>query len=63
MSRSRKRPYTKSRIFSTSCRNRGSCPWCRGNRLCSRHRAEEAAREQVEEFVNEGADLEEAEAE
>jgi len=50
MSRSRKRPFTKSRMYSTSCRSSGDCPWCRGNRLCSRHRAEEAAKDQLEEW-------------
>ena len=50
MSRSRKRPFMKSRKWSKSCRNGGTCSWCRGNRLCSRHRAEAAAKEQLHEW-------------
>ncbi len=33
MSRSIKRKYTKSKVFDKSCRNNGSCPYCRKNRL------------------------------
>jgi hypothetical protein len=33
MSRTRKPTYTKSRRFDSSCRNAGSCPYCRRNRL------------------------------
>jgi len=32
MSRTRKKPYTKSKRFDKTCRNNGSCPHCRGNR-------------------------------
>lgn len=35
MSRTYKRPYTKSKRFDTSCRNHGSCSWCTKNRLYS----------------------------
>lgn len=33
MSRTIKKPYTKSKRFDKSCRNNGSCSYCRGNRL------------------------------
>lgn len=33
MSRTYKKPYRKSKVFDASCRNHGSCPWCKGNRL------------------------------
>ena len=33
MSKSRKKPYTKSKRFDKTCRNNGSCPHCRDNRL------------------------------
>lgn len=52
MSRSRKRPYTGSKRFDRTCRNHGSCPWCRGNRLCSLHRGEDAAKHQLDEFYD-----------
>lgn len=53
MSRSRKKPYTGSKRFDRSCRNHGSCNYCKANRLCSRHRAEVAAEEQVREWQGE----------
>lgn len=33
MSRTIKRPYTRSKRFDATCRNHGACPWCRRNRL------------------------------
>lgn len=33
MSRSYKKPYTKSKRFDASCRCNGGCPWCEGNRM------------------------------
>ena len=33
MSRTFKKPYTKSKRFDKTCRNHGSCPWCLGNRM------------------------------
>lgn len=33
MSRTIKQAYTKSKKFDKTCRNHGSCSWCRGNRL------------------------------
>jgi len=32
MARTRRRPYTKSKRFDSSCRSHGGCPWCKGNR-------------------------------
>ena len=32
MSRTYKRPYTKSKRFDKSCRCHGGCGWCEGNR-------------------------------
>ncbi|MCA1964024.1 MAG: hypothetical protein LDL31_08795 [Prosthecobacter sp.] len=37
MSRTRKQPYRKSRVFDASCRCHGSCNYCAANRL-HRHR-------------------------
>lgn len=33
MSRSIKKPYTKSKRFDKTCRCNGGCDWCKGNRL------------------------------
>jgi len=32
MSKSRKKPYTKSKAVDKSCRCNGSCPFCKSNR-------------------------------
>ena len=32
MSRTRKQSYTKSKAFDRSCRNHGSCSYCKDNR-------------------------------
>jgi hypothetical protein len=49
MSRTRKRPYRKSRAFDASCRCHGGCPWCRENRLYQRRKLEAAARYALQE--------------
>lgn len=33
MSRTVKQPYRKARVFDSSCRCHGGCPWCYGNRM------------------------------
>ena len=40
----RRRPYRRAQAVDRTCRNHGSCPRCRGNRLYNRRRAEAAAR-------------------
>jgi hypothetical protein len=52
MSRTRRRPYRRSRAFDRSCRNAGSCPWCRGNRLHAAVREITRANERLREFVD-----------
>ena len=49
MSRTRKRPYTKSKRFDSSCRCHGSCGWCRGNRLHGDRKNRQAAEAQLRE--------------
>jgi len=33
MSHTRRKAYTKAKAVDKSCRNGGSCPYCKGNRL------------------------------
>lgn len=40
MSRTIKKPYRKSRAFDKTCRNRGSCPYCRSNRTHANRKRE-----------------------
>ena len=35
-----RKPYRKSKAFDNTCRNHGSCSWCRNNRL-HKHRKRE----------------------
>jgi 5-methylcytosine-specific restriction endonuclease McrA len=49
MSRTKKRPYTKSKRFDVTCRNHGSCSYCRSNRLHKFRVPEEKIEELVEE--------------
>ena len=48
----RRRPYRRSRRVDRSCRNHGTCSWCRGNRLYTRRRGEAAARREIEEYLH-----------
>lgn len=43
MSRTRRKPYTKSKRFDKTCRCHGSCSYCRRNRLASTMRRKQAA--------------------
>lgn len=54
MSRTNRRPYTKSKRFDTSCRSHGSCTYCRNNRLYRDRRDSAAATEQLKEFRRAG---------
>lgn len=50
MSRTRKRPYTKSKRFDVTCRCHGSCTYCRNNRLHAERNRRAAAEEQIREY-------------
>lgn len=50
MARTQKQPYRKSRVFDTSCRNHGGCPWCEGNRTKQARMQEERADELMQEW-------------
>lgn len=49
MSRSKKKPYTKSKRFDTSCRSHGGCPWCEGNHDHTNRQRILSAKEQIVE--------------
>ena len=42
-----RRQYRGSKLFDRSCRNHGSCDYCRGNRMYSDKRRREAAEREV----------------
>jgi hypothetical protein len=50
MSRTRKKPYRKSRRFDKGCRCHGSCPYCRDNRLYSDNKRRSAADQAIADY-------------
>ena len=50
----RRRPYRKSKAFDRACRNHGSCPWCRDDRLHSGAVREAKAKNQERDLYDEG---------
>lgn len=46
----KRKPYTGAKAIDRTCRNHGSCGWCRGNRLYQQNKMEKASRQQMKEF-------------
>lgn len=44
-----RKPYTGAKAIDCTCRNHGSCDWCKNNRLYQQNRMEEASRQALEE--------------
>lgn len=53
MSRTRKKPYTKSKRFDSTCRNHGSCGYCAGNRTYNKRKTEEHAEQDEKDYEDE----------
>lgn len=45
-----RKPYNYAKSIDKSCRNHGSCPWCKGNREYCNLKREESAEEQMREY-------------
>ena len=45
----KRKPYRGAKAIDCTCRNHGSCTWCRDNRLHKRLKNEEASRQALEE--------------
>ena len=45
----KRKPYRGSKRFDRTCRNHGSCPYCRGNRTAGARRAMAAADDALRE--------------
>jgi hypothetical protein len=58
MSRTRKAEYTGSKRFDRTCRNHGSCDYCRENRLIQSRKRLEAYRDSLKEFKDDRDDYE-----
>lgn len=48
----RRKQYRDSRAFDSSCKNHGSCPWCRSNRLYQYRKSILIARSKIKEYQN-----------
>ncbi len=44
----KRKPYRKSKAFDTSCRNHGSCPYCKENRTFFDKKHREVLKEEYE---------------
>ena len=56
MSRTHKKPYTKSKRFDSSCRNHGSCPACESKRTHKNRKRARVAWEKLVDFLRGNAD-------
>ena len=46
----KRKPYKGAKAIDHSCRNHGSCEWCRSNRMYQQFKMEEASRQALEEM-------------
>lgn len=46
----KRRPYTGSKAIDCSCRNHGSCDWCKGARLKQVRREDERSKYLLNEY-------------
>ena len=46
----RRKPYNKSKRFDKTCRNHGSCGWCREDRLHRRQLLVQALKDRIQEL-------------
>lgn len=49
----KRKPYKGAKAVDCTCRNHGSCEWCKNNRLYKQVRMDEASRQEFKEFENE----------
>lgn len=46
--------YRGSKVFNKTCRNHGSCPYCKDNRLHNGTKREKATKLAIDEFLKAG---------
>lgn len=46
----KRKPYRKSKRFDRTCRNNGSCPYCRNNRTFKNKRQAANKKEGIDEY-------------
>lgn len=50
----KRKPYRRPKSVDVTCRNHGSCPYCRNNRTYAAHKAEEEATRKIDEYLESG---------
>jgi len=45
-----RKPYYGSKAIDCSCRNHGTCDWCKANRLISKTREENKIKDKLKEY-------------
>ena len=53
--KSHRKPYRGAKSIDSTCRNHGSCEWCRGNRTHKNDKRELAAEQELREYDDSGA--------
>ena len=48
--KSHRKPYHGAKAIDATCRNHGSCGWCRGNRTHKNDKRELAAEQELNEY-------------
>ena len=49
-----RKQYTGAKAIDCTCRNHGSCDWCKSNRLYQQLKQEEASKQALEEVKDDG---------
>lgn len=52
-----RKQYEGAKSIDKTCRNHGSCSWCRGNRTWKNNKRELSAKQEIEEYEEEAAKL------
>lgn len=48
--KTKRKPYRGSKAFDCSCRNHGTCEWCKGNRTHKNDKRESQANDLMKEY-------------
>lgn len=48
----KRKAYTGGKAIDCSCRNHGSCEWCKSNRLYQSNRINEKTKQIIKEYLN-----------
>lgn len=46
----KRKPYRGAKAIDSTCRNHGSCEWCKSGRLYHKLKSDEASKQMLEEY-------------